>query len=212
MLFSSFYSRIGTSDWPSLEVAPLSKLRKNGAPDYSPIRWCPVISQWKQDKTKNSFPQPTGYKWPNPGHLPILISLLSSSLTMLQPHALLTIPASKLLCLLFPLPRKPFPRASSGSSHAQLLSSPKTQLQWHLLERLSLTTYLFLFYLQTVLHFPVSSLWQWSISKLSYLFIHWLYFCLSGPSSPFCSEGRDHTWGKRPYLFSPIISIALPTV
>ena len=49
--FTSFCSRKGTFDWPSLEVLPLSRLRKTGTPDDSPISWCPVVSCCKGNKT-----------------------------------------------------------------------------------------------------------------------------------------------------------------
>lgn len=138
---------------------------------------------------------------------PILAISPSSSLSSLPPSLcfnhtpfLQSLPQNSCaycsLCPESPSPGHPLVHPMPNS-----FSSPKTQLQWHLLERLSLTTYLFLFYLQTVLHFPVSSLWQWSISKIILLICSLTLFL--SVWSPFTLL----QWGQRPHLREKTISV-----
>lgn len=143
--FTSFCSRKGTfgSARPSLEVLPLSRLRKTGTPEDSHISWCPVISCCKGNKTpKLLCIAYKGLSDPFPVTSP-------SSLPGLQPRVLLAVPASEALDLLSPLLRKLLPQdipqfnPCPTPSHHLSLSCNDTFSKWP-----SLTTHL-LFHLQT---------------------------------------------------------------
>lgn len=127
------------------------------------------------------------------------LSSLPPSLCSIQPHMLFGIPASELLHLLVPQPGKLFP-------HRTYLSSPHAYLPLIISVSAPMTPFRKTFPNHSSPHSPVSNilnhiflfhfLWQSSISNIIYwfvyLFICWVYYCLSGPLSCFYKEGRDH--------------------
>ena len=119
--FTSFCSRKGTFDWPSLEVLPLSRLRKTGTPDDSPISWCPVVSCCKGNKTPKLLC--IAYKGLSD---PLPVTSPSSPLSSHPPSL-----GSNQAYFSQSLPQKPWtycppfsesssPRTSPSSTHAQL--------------------------------------------------------------------------------------------
>lgn len=184
---SSFCSRKGIIDWSSLEVAPLSRLRRLG-PLTQSHQLVPGDFPCKREQNPSSpFHSLQGSKWSSPS-----LAMLSSSLPVRPRDPSQNFGTDCSCCQKAPPPCQPMPtlplitKVSAEMTPSQEIFSnypsppvPPSDIPNHIFP--------FPFY-----------------GNLQYLklFIYWLTFVCLVPFTSFNNKGREHTWGQRPVSFS----------